>query len=59
MITILRLWAVVLLLSLFSWMLLKWVGKAQSFWVVLLFWVLAIFGSMGAMYLLSVWVAGL
>ncbi|QKI88776.1 hypothetical protein [Thiomicrorhabdus xiamenensis] len=58
MIAILRLWVVVLILTVLTWLLLKYIGKRQSFWLVLLFWVVAVFGSIGLMYGLSVWVAG-
>lgn len=59
MVTIIRLWIVVMILAVLSWLLLRFIDKAQSFWKVLLFWIVAIFGSMGMMYVLSVWVAGL
>lgn len=54
-----RLWIVVAVLTILSWFVLKLVRKPMHFLLVLLFWMIAIFGTMGAVYLLSVMLAGL
>ena len=59
MVMVIRLWIVVLIIAVLSWLLLRFIDKPQSFWKVLLFWIVALFGSMGLMYALSIWVAGL
>ncbi|BBP46479.1 hypothetical protein THMIRHAS_18520 [Thiosulfatimonas sediminis] len=59
MLMIIRLWLVVLVLAVLSWLLLRFIDKPQALRKLVLFWVVAVFGSMGMMYVLSVWVAGL
>lgn len=59
MVMVIRLWILVLIIAVLSWLLLGFINKPQSFWKVLLFWIVAVFGTMGMMYVLSVWVAGL
>lgn len=54
-----RLWLVVAVLSVISWLVLKVIRKPYHFAWVLLFWTVAIFGSAGLLYGLSVLVAGL
>lgn len=52
-----RLWLVVAVLTVLSWLILKVVRKPINFFWVLLFWLAAIWGTMGGIYLLSVLLA--
>lgn len=55
---IIRLWLIVALLTVISWFILKLIRKPVHIGWVLLFWVAVIFGSMGLIYVGSVWLAG-
>jgi len=52
-----RLWLVAMVLTFVSWLLLKLIRKSVNIGLIFLFWVLAIFGSMGLLYVVSVWFA--
>lgn len=52
-----RLWLVVIVLTLLSWLVLKAIRKPQNIFLVLLFWLAAIWGSVGSVYLISVLLA--
>lgn len=52
-----RLWLVAMVLTVVSWLLLKLIRKSVHIGLIFLFWVLAIFGSMGLLYVASVWFA--
>ncbi|MDX1352919.1 MAG: hypothetical protein R3254_07900 [Thiomicrorhabdus sp.] len=54
---ILRLWLVVLVLTVISWFVLKLVRKSVHIGWVFLFWIAVIFGSMALIYAGSVWFA--
>lgn len=54
-----RLWIVILVLSALSWLALKVVNKPIALGWVFLFWTAAIWGGLGSVYLLSVWISGL
>lgn len=51
----LRLWVVVLVLTLISWLLLKLIRKPMHIGLVFLFWVAVIFVSTFLLYAISVW----
>jgi len=50
-----RLWILILVASVISWLVLGVLGRSKPFLHILLFWMLLIFGSMGLMYGVSVW----
>ncbi len=50
-----RLWVLILVASAVSWLVLRVLNRPQPFFHLLLFWMMAIFGSMGLMYGVSVW----
>lgn len=52
-----RLWLVAMVLTVVSWLLLKLIRKSVHIGLIFLFWILAIFGSMGLLYVVSVWFA--
>jgi hypothetical protein len=52
-----RLMLVAMVLTAISWFLLKLIRKPVHIGLVFLFWVFAIFGSMGLLYATSVWFA--
>lgn len=52
-----RLWIIVFALSVVSWLVLKLIGKPFNIFLVLLFWIVAIFGIMGLIYGISVFLA--
>lgn len=53
-----RLWLVVVVLTVVSWVVLKLIRKPWHIGWVLLFWVVVIFGSMLLIYGTSIWLAG-
>ncbi|WP_168188939.1 hypothetical protein [Thiomicrorhabdus sediminis] len=52
---LIRLFVISLVLTLISWFVLKLVRKSVHIGLVFLFWIATIFGSMGLLYLISVW----
>lgn len=54
-----RLWFIVIGLTLLSWLVLKAIRKPVNLFLVFLFWIIAIWGTMGLVYVLSVFLAGL
>lgn len=52
---VIRLWLLVLVLSLVSWFWLKLTDKPKHFGWVLLFWIAAVFGTMALFYGISLW----
>ena len=50
-----RVWVLVLVASAVSWLVLQVLNRPRPFLHLLLFWIVAIFGSMGLMYGVSVW----
>ncbi|WP_198525677.1 hypothetical protein [Thiomicrorhabdus sp. Kp2] len=54
---LIRLWLIALVLTVISWFLLKLIRKPIHIGWVFLFWVAAIFGTMGLIYAGSVWLA--
>jgi len=50
-----RLMLVSMVLTIISWVVLKLVRKSVHIGLVFLFWVFTIFGSMGLLYVISVW----
>lgn len=57
MIYFLRVWAVILVLTVLGWLYFRVIGPAKSFWVVLLVAALGVWGGLGLVYGLSVWLA--
>ncbi|WP_237261201.1 hypothetical protein [Thiomicrorhabdus immobilis] len=50
-----RLLLVALALSVLTWLVLKAIRKPVNIGLLFLFWIATIFGSMGLLYLISVW----
>ena len=55
MLYIIRVWVVVLVLTVISWVAVKVLNKPYSFWMVLLFVAIAVWGGLGSVYGLSLW----
>jgi hypothetical protein len=55
---ILRIWMLVVILSILLWLFMKVLKKPISFWIVALMTTIMIWGGLGVVYLLSVWFAG-
>lgn len=52
-----RLWIIAMVLTVISWFVLKLIRKTVHIGWIFLFWLLALFGSTGLLYVISVWFA--
>ena len=55
MLYIIRIWLVVIVLSVLGWIATKVLGKHYKFWMVFLFMTVAVWGGLGSVYGLSLW----